>query len=371
MHSDDKLAFYVPSLIIGGAERVTVNLANEFVERGVDVDLIVSYRTGDLVDHVNDAVSIIDLETPRVPIVGIAAGIPALVRYLRKEAPNVFFSQMHYANIVSIAAHTAAATDTKLVLTEHNMFGSVRQPKDRLVFVLARRSYRYADHVLAVSEGVAESLRDEVAIPERKLSVIYNPVVTPTLRESAEASVEHPWLNSDDTDVVLSAGGMIEQKDFSTLLEAVAIALESRSTLRLIILGEGPLRDALIRTAEELDIGDRVSLPGYVDNQYSYMQNADVFALSSRWEGLPTVLIEAMACGTPVVSTDCRSGPREILAGGEYGPLVPVGDAYSLAEGIEDVLREPVPSSVLQDRADDFTVEAIIDEYEQLVDHLV
>ncbi len=371
MDSDTKIAFYVPSLTIGGAQQVTVNLANGLANRGVDIDLVVSYRTGGLMDQVNDAVSVVDLETTRIPVVGIAASVPALVRYLRQETPDVFFSQMHYANIVSILARAVAVQDTKLVLTEHNVFGSVRQQKDRLVFALARWSYRYADHVLAVSTGVAESVRDKVDLPEDKLSVIHNPVVTPTLLERAESAVDHPWFKSSETDVVLGAGQMIPQKDFPMLLQAVAIAMETRPSLRLVLLGKGPLRDELRRTTKDLEIEDRVSLPGYVDNQYAYMRHADAFALSSRWEGLPTVLIESMACGTPVISTDCYSGPREILVDGRYGPLVPVGDPRALSAGIEEVLRDPVSSDKLKQRADDFSVNSVLDEYVQLIGRLV
>jgi glycosyltransferase involved in cell wall biosynthesis len=350
---------------------VTVNLVNGFADRGVDVDLVVSYRSGELLNQVNDAVSLIDLETPKIGIIGATASIPSFVRYLQKETPTVLFSQMHYANIVSILARQIAAQDTKLVLTEHNMFGSVSQQKDRLVFALARQLYPLADHVLCVSSGVAQSVRNEIDLLENQLSVIHNPVVTPALQKKAKASIDHPWLKSTDTDIVLGAGQLIPQKDFPTLLRAVALAIETGQSPRLIILGEGPRQDELERLAADLGINEQVCFPGYVENQYPYMYHADVFALSSQWEGLPTVLIEAMACGTPVVATDCKSGPREILKDGKYGPLVPVGDAKALASALEEVLSAPVSPDFLQERADDFTVDSVLNEYEKLIESLV
>lgn len=370
MASSNRVAFYVPSLTGGGAQQVTVNLANGLVKRDMAVDLVVSYRTGALLEQVVDAVSIVDLGTPRVPVVGVGASVPAFVRYLQRENPDVVFSQMHYANVVSVLSHRLAGREGSLVLTEHTIFGRPNHGKDELVFALAKRLYRYADHVIAVSSGVAESVHDCVGIPSEQLTVMNNPVVTDTLREDAEAAVDHPWLTSPDVTVVLGVGRLVPDKDFSTLLEAVARASRTDPSLRLVVLGKGPRREALQRLAVDLEVDDRLSLPGYVANPYAYMRRADVFALSSRREGLPTALIEAMACGCPVVSTDCRSGPREVLAGGAYGPLVPVGEADALAAGILDVLRDPPSTERLRERADDYSVEAVLDEYVGFIEDL-
>ena len=371
MDSGESLAFYLPSLTGGGAQRVTVNLANGFVDRGVNVDLVVSYHTGELRHEVGDGVSIVDLKTPRIPLVGVGASIPALGRYLERETPSVLFSQMHYANVVSVVAHWLSTTETALVLTEHTIFGKASQPKDTLMFSLAKRSHPLADHVIAVSSGVAESVRNNVDIPDSKVSVINNPIVTPSLRGRTEAAIDHPWLVDPGVDVILGVGRLAPEKDFTTLVRAIALAQEANPSLHLVILGEGPRREELHRVAENLEVDDRVSLPGYVDNPYAYMRRADVFALSSKREGLPTALVEAMACGCPVVATDCRSGPREILHDGRYGPLVPVGDSEALAAEIERTLRNPVSSDVLKKRAGDFSTETVLNEYEQLVDRLV
>ncbi|MFC7135324.1 MULTISPECIES: glycosyltransferase [Salinibaculum] len=370
MESETRLAFYVPSLTVGGAQRVTVNLANGFAERGVNVDLLVSYRRGELVEQVKNEVTLVDLQTPRIPLVGAGASIPALVFYLRKDSPDILFSQMHYANVVSVVADQLAAGETKLVLTEHTMFGQVSQQKDRLMFALARRLHPLADHILAVSSGVAESLQNEVGISDDKLTVINNPVVTPAVRTGAEASADHPWFNTSHVDVALGVGRLAQEKDFETLTKAIAIARETSPSLHLVILGEGPRRETLETLAADLGIEDKVSFPGYVKNPYAYMRCADIFVLSSRREGLPTALVEAMACGCPVVATDCRSGPREILADGTFGPLVPVGDARALAAGIEDVLREPASSKILKERAEDFSVNTVLNEYEHFVNRI-
>jgi len=371
MDSSVRLAFYVPSLTGGGAQRVTVNLVNGFATRGVDVDLVVSYDTGALKRQVRDDVTLVDLNTAGVPVVGIGASIPALARYLREETPSVLFSQMHYANVISVVARELSTRKTRLVLTEHTTFGRVEHPKDALVFALARRLHPHADHVIAVSAGVERSVRNEIDVPNGQLSVINNPIVTSTLRERAELSVDHLWLNDPNIDVVLGVGRLEPEKDFTTLVEAFAIALREEPSLRLVILGEGSERETLHRTAAALDVDEQVSLPGYVENPYPFMRHADVFALSSRREGLPTALVEAMACGCPVVATDCRSGPREVLADGRYGPLVPVEGPDALAVGIQQVLRQPVSSATLRERAEDYAVETVLDEYERLIDELV
>ncbi|MGB2886052.1 MAG: glycosyltransferase, partial [Dehalococcoidia bacterium] len=193
-----------------------------------------------------------------------------------------------------------------------------------------------------------------LGLPRKKIEVIYNPVITPELLEKAREPVDHPWFQPGEPPVVLGVGRLTEQKDFPTLLRAFALVRKERAA-RLVILGEGEDRPELKALVDELGIAEDVDMPGFVDNPYGYMAGAAVFALSSRWEGLPTVLIEAMALGKPVVATDCPSGAREILNDGRYGTLVPVGDAKRLATGISGMLEhpvEPLPSWVDRFRPD-------------------
>jgi glycosyltransferase involved in cell wall biosynthesis len=234
---------------------------------------------------------------------------------------------------------------------------------------LARRSYLTADAIVTVSHGVADDLALHAGIPRERITTIYNPVVTPDLLDKAQAPLDHPWFTPGAPPVVLGVGRLHAQKDFPTLLKAFA-RVRAKQEARLMILGEGKnarkntvQRTALTALAAQLGVAADVALPGFVDNPFAYMARAAVFALSSAWEGLPGVLIQAMACGCPVVSTDCPSGPAEILENGEYGSLVPVGDDLSLANAILSTLNAPPARDRLQARAAMFSVDRTADRY--------
>jgi glycosyltransferase involved in cell wall biosynthesis len=219
-----------------------------------------------------------------------------------------------------------------------------------------RRAYRHVDQIVAVSQGVADDVMAITGLPAPRVTVVRNPVVMPTLPELAQYPVDHPWFDGGGPPVLLGAGRLTAQKDFPTLLEAFA-RVRAQRPCRLVILGDGRLRGALQHQAAALGVAEDLSLPGFTSNPYAYMARAAVFVLSSAWEGSPNVLTEAMAVGTPVVATDCPSGPREILQGGRYGPLVPVGDAPALARAILDMLRTPTASDALKRAVADYSVE--------------
>ena len=231
--------------------------------------------------------------------------------------------------------------------------------------------FPHADHLVAVSQGVAAEVVDVLGIHKSKVSAIYNPVHSAEMSNLAlSSSPAHPWMHDDGPPVVLAAGRFSKDKDFPTLFRAFR-RLSERRSVRLLILGEGRWRkryEALIR---RLDLNDSVSMPGRVDDPFAYMARAAVYVLSSRREGLPTVLIEALACGCPVVSTDCPYGPSEILEGGRWGELVPVGKDGELADAIERVLDNPLPREVLRRRAEFFSVDRAIDQYEKLIAEVV
>jgi glycosyltransferase involved in cell wall biosynthesis len=358
------VAFFIPSLTVGGAQRVTISIANGLAERGYAVDLVLSYREGTFLERVSDCVTIVSLDTPRVPVVGIGASIPGLRSYLENRTPAVLFSAMTYASVVSIASGMALDVDTVFVPVEHDTFGIRPGLKERLMSYLAKYLYAFADHVVAVSEGVADSVIAGTTTNASDVSVLYNPVPVAEVRSESRASVDDSWLRSDRFEVILSVGRLESvQKDLPTLLEAFERLNRAREDTRLILAGTGPERQELLALATELGVEEVVSLPGYVENPYSYMQQASAFVLSSRREGLPTVLIEALACGCPVVSTDCPSGPREILAHGTYGALVPVGDERALADAILSTLEDPPDPAELSERADDFSTDVIVEEY--------
>ena len=214
-----------------------------------------------------------------------------------------------------------------------------------------------AERIVAVSTGVAEDLVRQVSRIAGRVRVVPNPVHHEDIAAMAVTAPDHPWFDDPDVPVILSAGRLVGQKDFATPIRAFAEVVKSRPA-RLAILGEGRERDALAALVRELGIGHAVGLPGFVVNPFAWMARARVFAVSSIDEGLSMVLIEAMACGTAVVSTDCPHGPREVLEDGKWEPLVPVGDPGALAAAILETLSDPLPPDLLAARSRAFSVEA-------------
>jgi glycosyltransferase involved in cell wall biosynthesis len=214
--------------------------------------------------------------------------------------------------------------------------------RHRLLPRLAKRFYPWADGIVAVSQGVVDDLVGSVGVASERIEVVHNPIVTPELREMAAAPLDHPWFRPGQPPVVVAVGRLSPQKDFGTLIRAMSRVRQTRPA-RLMILGEGRERARLESLIAELNLREAVELPGWVLNPYPFMVRSAAFVLSSRWEGLPSVLIEALYCGIPVVATDCPSGPFEILEGGKHGLLLPVGDVDALARGIESALAGGVP----------------------------
>ena len=363
-----RLAFYLPSLRLGGAERVTVTIANYLADAGYDIDLVVSTYDGNFRDAVSSSITIVDLDPPSVPGVGVLTSIPALARYIRQNRPQMLISALTHANIVAAVSATLSNSGTTMVVTEHNTFGHQSGFKNNAAVALAKIVYSLADRVITVSEGARQSYVQNTPLDPEDVVTLYNPVDVNDVRRTAREGVDEPWLRDDDVEVVLTVGRLESQKQQNMLLRAFARCAERRPRARLIIVGKGSRRAELEALAKQLGIDDRVKFTGFVDNAYAYMRTADVFVLSSRNEGLPTVLIEALACGCPIVSTDCPSGPREILADGEYGRLTPVGDPDALAEAIVATLESPPDAEALTRRADDFAPEVVMDEYVQFIE---
>ncbi len=359
------IALFLPSLRGGGAERMMLNLARGFAERGLTVRLILAKAEGPYLDRVPPGVQMIDLEARRVLM-----SLPGLVRYLKHRQPAALLSTLPNANVVALWARRIAGVPTRVVVRESNMLSQVARhtalTRVRLLPFMARCFYPWADGIVAVSQGVAEDLAHITGLPLHRIRVIYNPVVTPELLEKAKEPVNHPWFNPGKPPVIIGVGRLTRQKDFSTLIRAFALVRQRRPA-RLIILGEGEERPLLNTLIRELGLAGDVALPGFVGNPYAYVARAAVFVLSSIWEGLPNVLIEALATGTPVVSTDCESGPAEILENGKYGRLVPVGDVDALAEAILATLNAPLAGEILRSRAREFSLECITDQYLSII----
>jgi glycosyltransferase involved in cell wall biosynthesis len=337
----EKIALYLPSLVGGGAERVMVNLANSMAAKGVRVDLVVANAEGAYKNQVAQNVKIIDFGSKRS-----LASFPKLIGYLRREKPRALISALEHTNVLAIWAKRLAFVPTKNIITEHisssliTYAAGYTPSKLRATLHAMRFTYPLAEKIVTVSQGVADDLVQTIGISKNKLEVIYNPVLNDTMFQKAEQPINHPWFQLGEPPVILGVGRLEPQKDFPNLLRAFALLRKKRKA-RLVILGEGNLRPMLEALAKELGIEDDVQLPGFNSNPYAFMKRASVFVLSSVLEGLPTVLIEAMALGTPVVSTDCKSGPKEILGNSGYGMLVPTQNPEVLAAAIEKTLNSP------------------------------
>lgn len=360
MHKHPDIALFMPLLSVGGAQRVFLRLARGFAQRGYAVDLVVANASGLLRDQVPCEVRLVDLGARRVGL-----SLVPLVRYLRAARPEALLATLAHANVVAVLAHRLTRAARVLAVREANTpdaeYHHSRSAKSRVVHLLRRQLYRHADVVIANSYGAAESLRRLVPLDERKLRVIYNPVVAPELLQAANEPVEHPWFAQANIPVVLGVGRLTPQKGFDTLLRAFA-RVRAHLPAYLVILGEGEERPALRQLARALGVHEQVAMPGYEANPFKYMRRAAVYVLSSRWEGLPNTLIEAMACGTPVVATDCPSGAREILENGRWGRLVPVDDAEALATAIVETLTNPPAVNPAQ-RAQAFSLDHGVEAY--------
>jgi glycosyltransferase involved in cell wall biosynthesis len=361
----DSIGLFLPSLHAGGAERMMMNLATSLAQRGADVRVVLAKAQGELIkDLPLENVQMVDLHCRRV----LTSVLP-LAGYLRREKPTVMLSALDHANLAAIFAKKIARVSTRLVVSVHTTVTKATADstplRAKLIPFAMRWFYDYADAVIAVSEGAANDLLRSCRLSPDKVHVIYNPVITPHLFKKAEKPVLHRWFNDPAVPVILGIGRLTRAKDFSTLIRAFSF-VRKKIDARLLILGEGEERPKLESLCRTLNLKNDVELPGYVSNPYPYMKRAAVFVLSSRWEGLPSVLIEALALGTKVVATDCPSGPREILADGKWGRLVPVGDAGKLAEAILETLRQP-KTTVDKQSLLRFTVDYAVEEYAKVL----
>ena len=354
------IALFLPSLHGGGAERVILDIATELANRAIPVHLVLVKAEGHYRDMVPEGVGLIDLDSHRT-----SASLLKLIGYVRRERPAALLSTLAHANVVALLAKLLLGGRLRVVARMENTFSEMFDSgkfKERQTLRLLKLLLPTADGILAVSQGVADDLCWLLPTTSQKITTIYNPAVWPELADQADAPVEHPWFNGEGVPIILSAGRLTTVKDHATLMRAFSVVLRSRPA-RLVILGVGSERENLLKLAECLDLTQHVDLPGFKINPFSYMARSNVFVLPSRFEGFPNVLGQAMVCGTPVVSTDCRSGPREILGGGKWGRLVPVGDWNSMADAVLEALDNPISSDRLISRAQVFSAGATIDRY--------
>jgi glycosyltransferase involved in cell wall biosynthesis len=335
--SKERIAFFLPGLYEGGAERIVLNLTKGISERGYPVDLVLARAEGPYLAQIPDTVRLIDLKAPRV-----LGSVPALVKYLKRDRPTALISAM-FANVIALWARRLCGVPQRLIITEHNTMSSVVINKADLRWQMypkiAGWFYPWADNIIAVSNDVKDDLTRTAKIHPDLIQVIYNPIVTPDLQDKSEMPLEHPWFKEGGPPVVLAVGRLTDQKAFDVLIRAFSLVRRNRPA-HLLVLGEGENRAALRSLILQLGLEQDVDLMGFVQNPYPYMAHASLFVLPSRWEGLPTVLVEALYLGTPIVATDCPGGSREILKGGQFGKLVPVDEPLILAEAIIGSMKD-------------------------------
>jgi glycosyltransferase involved in cell wall biosynthesis len=360
---------FMADLAGGGAERMMVNLAGGLAARGVRVDLVLVRAEGPYLADVPPEVRRVDLRRRTT-----GGAIPALAAYLRRERPDALLATLRHVSLAAAIAHALAGVDTALFVREANTPSRRKVPRSDLkaqaVGLAMRWAYGRAAGVLAVSEGVADDLVRTQGAPAERVTTVYNPVVTPDVAAKAAAEAGHPWLDGDGPPVVLGVGSLQPKKDFPTLIDAFA-RLRAQRPARLVVLGEGPQRADLERLVRERGLEADVDLPGFVPNPFAYMARARVFALSSVLEGLPGVLIQALACGCPVVATDCPSGPFEILEGGRFGELVPMRDPVALAAALGRTLDEVPDREALRGRSDAFAADRVVAVHHEVLERAV
>ncbi|MBK1722616.1 glycosyltransferase [Thiocystis violacea] len=344
-----------------GVDRAASHLLPALARRGYRVDLLKVRRHGPNLPEIPDGVRVVDLGSRHT-----FACLPAVARYLRRERPAAMLSDKDRVNRVALFARALARVPTRLVLRSGTTISidlATRGPLERWIQRNSMgRLYPFADQVIVASEGVADDMADYTGLARERIRVVPPPVIAEDLLTAQPPRPDHPWFGQPGQPLILSAGELCGRKDFETLIRAFA-RLRAERPCRLMILGRGAARDRLLALARALGVAEDVALPGYVENPYAYMAHADLFAFTSRWEGLGFVLIEALAVGTPVVSTDCPSGPREILEAGRHGPLVAVGDDAALAAAMRTTLDAPLPAAQLKEAARRYEIEASTDVY--------
>lgn len=362
------IALFGGDLSGGGAQRVIVNLAREFCDMGHRVDVVLAQATGVYLPLLPEGVNLVDLGAKRVSL-----AVFPLIKYLRYRRPEILISHQNHVNAVAIPACRFSGVNVTKVAVEHGPLSRMRKDappvRGLLVFWLLKRVLSWADLVIAVSRGMADELSQMPSLKHTRIRAIYNPIITTELIAGLERPIDHPWLSPGSPPVIMSAGRFASPKDFPTLLRAFKKLLMERDA-RLILLGDGENRPSMESLAEQLKIREKIYMPGFISDPYPWMAKASVFVLSSISEGLPTVLIESMACGTRVVSTDCDFGPREVLEGGRYGKLVPVGDAQAMCRAINDVLDDPIDPEILRTASMKYSSRRVAEEYIRVIDQL-
>ncbi len=354
---------YLHSFGGGGAERIFVRLANHFAASGLQPHFVVNKASGPTRKALSEAVPVHELG-----VAGTLAAIPRLAALIRRERPDAILSALTIPNIGAVVARALSGTPTPLVISERNHLSALlgHRSKARRLFTreLVKLAYPHADAIVAVAEGVAEDLSDVTGIALDHINVIHNPAPDQAKIAAARtAPAPHPWL-AEGRLTLVAVGRLTPQKGYPTLLAALARVREAKGDVRLIVLGGGPLLAGLRKEADRLGLQSAVDFPGFVDNPYDYLAKCSLYVLTSDTEGFPNALIEALACGAPVVSTDCAGGgPAAILRSTYSEALVPVGDVERLADAIMFELGRSPPSDRIRAIVSHYSIESAADQF--------
>lgn len=352
-----KVSILLPDLRGGGVENMRVKLTKDWLAKGIKVEIILLNSDGVLVDNLPSGVKIIDLKSKR-----IMACIKPLIKYLSSTDSNVLLVAMWPLTVISAFAKLASRSKIKLIVSEHSILSKSFSHKGKFHELLIRVSmmifYRFCDCRIGVSKGVVKEISRLSLLPESKFKLIYNPAY------SEMKCIRSESTRKQNEKVIITAGSFKSVKNHSLLIRAFADLINiTEMKCKLIILGDGKLKNEYLELIASLQLNEHISLPGYKADPRPYFMSSDLFVLSSNHEGLGNVIIEALGCGLPIVSTDCESGPREILADGEHGRLVPVNDAPALADAMLDALKSSHDTNALKLRAEDFSIEKISQQY--------
>lgn len=375
------IAVFLSGLAGGGAQRRSLLLARGFVERGCAVDIVVVHADGPFRNAIPPGARLLALEprVSRLPLIRnikglwVLSSLFVLARYLATARPDVLLSTSIPANLAALWGRALSRIGTPIVITTNLNLTQATAKWGAFIAKLLRwlitRAYGHAQAVIAISRGVAEDLLAVTGIPAERIFQIYNPLDFELIMRQSRATVDHPWFAAGAPPVVLAVGKLKPQKDYPTLVRAFA-HVRANHEVRLVILGEGEERACIERLIKDLGVEADVDLPGFVDNPFAWMARASVFVLTSTWEGFSNVLLEALACGCTVVSTDCPSGPREILADGAFGHLVAVGDDVALSEAIIAALPAPSQREQSIARAAEFGFDIAVEHYLAVLRHV-
>ncbi|MBT3670469.1 MAG: glycosyltransferase [Bacteroidetes bacterium] len=356
-----KIIFFIPTLEGGGAERVFLNLAREFIGLGHSVDIVLKEKTGELLPLVPQEIRIISLKSSRM----FATLIP-LINYLKKEKPDILISGLELPNTIASLASLLTNLETTFILTFHSIISelSISSPKRNIEKGFARLLYPVADQYVAVSKAVAKDIVQFYRLPSEKINVIYNPVPVQEIQKLAKEPVDHPFYQSGSP-IILGIGRLVSGKNFDILINAFS-QLQGNHNAKLIILGEGEMRTSLEMLIEDLDIKKDVALIGFEKNPYKFLSKAKVFVHTSSTEGFGLVLVEALAAGCPVISVNNSGGTLEVLDYGKYGRMVPTGNIEKLTKTIGSIIMNSKKETKIYDWLNQFSPEIIAKKYLKL-----